>query len=280
MDYKEILFDQSGQIATITLNRQEHLNAYTQTMGREIYDALTTVENDPNLRVTIMTGAGRAFCAGQDISSGGDAFDRSIEEGAKAEEEGLPSFTRLEFYFSLKKPVIVAYNGAAVGVGVTMTLPFDIRIAAESARLGIVFTRRGLIPEVGCPWLLPRIVGVSRAAELMYTGRIISAKDALEFGLVSRVVPDDELINSARSLAEEIAVNCAPVSVALTKHMLYRFLGETDYEKAQADNHHYLEWISKQPDTGEGVKSFFEKRKPRWTMKVPDDMPNFFPIGR
>ena len=225
-------------------------------MGREIYDALTTVEKDPNICVTIMTGAGRAFCAGQDISGGGDSFDRSIEEGAKAEGEGLPSFTRLEFYFSLKKPVIVAYNGASVGVGMTMTLPFDIRIAAESARLGIVFNRRGLIPEIGCPRLLPRIVGVSRAAELMYTGRIISAKEALEFGLVSRVVPDDELMNNARDLAEEIAVNCAPVSVALTKHMLYRFLKEPDYEKAQADNHQYVEWVAKQPDTGEGVKSF------------------------
>ena len=278
MNYKEILFDQSEQIASITLNRQERLNAYTQTMGREIFDALTTVENDPTLRVTIITGAGRAFCAGQDISSGGDAFDQSIQDGVKAEGEGQPSFTRLEFYFSLKKPVIVAYNGAAVGVGVTMTLPFDIRIAAESARLGIVFTRRGLIPEVGCPWLLPRIVGVSRAAELMYTGRIISAQDALEFGLVSRVVPDEELMTTARTLAEEIAVNCAPVSVALTKHMLYRFLGETDYKKAQADNHQYLEWLAKQSDTGEGVKSFFEKRKPQWTMNIPGDMPDFFPL--
>jgi len=277
MSYKEILFDRSRQIATITLNRKERLNAYTPTMGSEIFDALKKVEDDPNIKVSIMTGAGRAFCAGQDISSGEEAFDRSIREGLTDKGE-RQTFTSLKFYFSLKKPVIVAYNGPAIGVGLTMTLPFDIRIAAESARLGIVFTRRGMIPEVGCPWLLPRIVGVSRAAELMYTGRIVSAQEALEFGLISRVVPDDRLMTTAQSLAEDIAVNCAPVSVALTRHMLYRFLSEGDYEKAERVNHQYLAWLAKQPDAGEGVRSFLEKRPPQWKMKVPGDLPDFFPL--
>jgi len=277
MSYKEILFDRSRQIAIITLNRKERLNAYTPTMGSEIFDALKKVEDDPNIRVSIMTGAGRAFCAGQDISSGEEAFDRSIREGMTDKGE-RQTFTSLKFYFSLKKPVIVAYNGPAIGVGLTMTLPFDIRIAAESARLGVVFTRRGMIPEVGCPWLLPRIVGVSRAAELMYTGRIVNAQEALEFGLISRVVPDDKLMTTARSLAEEIAVNCAPVSVAITRHMLYRFLSEMDYEKAERVNHHYLSWLAKQPDAGEGVRSFLEKRPPQWKMKVPGDLPDFFPL--
>src|SRR4030042_1275903 len=211
MSYNEILFEKPEKIATITLNRPERLNAFTWTMGQEIRQAIMEVEEDPKMRVTIMTGAGRGFCAGADLLGGAKTFDGTN----RPQEEDRPS-SLLKFYFDLKKPVIVAYNGPAVGVGVTMTLPYDIRIAAESARLGIVFNRRGIIPEVGCPWLLPRIVGISRAAELRYTGRILNAREALEFGLVSRVVPDDELMPTAWNMAKDIAVNCAPVSVALT----------------------------------------------------------------
>ena len=272
MNCNEILFEQSEQIAIITLNRPEHLNAYTNTMGEEIRDALLTVERDPNLRVSIITGAGRAFCAGQQLSDEKDDFQKAVEVGIPA-DDSKDTFPGLNFFFSLKKPVIVAYNGPAVGVGVTMTLPADIRLAAESARLGIVFTRRGTVPEVGCPWLLPRIVGLSRAAELMYTGRIIKAREALEYGLVSRVVPDNELMPAALALAEDIAVNCAPVSVALTKQMLYQFLGEPDYNQAQKVNHRYFAWIFKQPDAFEGVMSFLEKRPPHWQLQVPGDMP-------
>jgi enoyl-CoA hydratase/carnithine racemase len=241
-------------------------------MGQEIRQALMEVEKDPELRVTIMTGAGRGFCAGADLQGGANTFDGSN----RPHDESRSSL--LKFYFSLKKPVIVAYNGPAVGVGVTMTLPYDIRIAGESARLGIVFNRRGIIPEVGCPWLLPRIVGISRAAELMYTGRILNARESLEFGLVSRVVSDDQLLPTARDLAKDIAVNCAPVSVALTKHMLYQFLGETDPERAEQINHQYYAWTGKQADAKEGVVSFLEKREPRWKLKVPGDLPDFFPL--
>jgi enoyl-CoA hydratase/carnithine racemase len=275
MIYKEILFETTENIAIITLNRPERLNAYTYTMGKEIHDALLKVERDPELRVTIITGAGRGFCAGQDLSSGEDAFERSIKEGRIESEGSEGQFPSLKFYFSLKKPVIVAYNGPAIGVGVTMTLPFDIRIAANSARIGIVFTRRGMIPEIGCPWLLPRIVGLSRAAELMYLGRILSSQEALEYGLVSRVVPDEDLMKIAMEMAKEIAIHCAPVSIALTKHMLYSFLGEPDFEKAERINHKYLAWLSSKPDAREGVTAFFEKREPRWNMKVPGDMPDF-----
>ena len=274
MDFKEIIFERSGPLAIITLNRPDQLNAFTYTMGGEIREALMMVENDPELRVTVMTGAGRAFCAGQQLSEEEDVFDRAVQDSQVVKREQAV-FTSLSFYFSLKKPVIVAYNGPVVGVGVTMTLPFDLRLAAESARLAIVFTRRGVIPEVGCPWLLPRIVGVSKAAELMYTGRMISAREALDFGLVSRVVPDDELMPAARSLAEEIAFNCAPVSVALTKQMLYQFLAEPDFDKAERINHEYLAWIAKKPDATEGVMSFLERRKPSWKMGVPGDMPDF-----
>jgi enoyl-CoA hydratase/carnithine racemase len=278
MSYKEIIFEKSEQIGTITLNRPERLNAFTWTMGTEMRDALLEVDNDPDLRVSILTGAGRGFCAGADLSGGGGTFDGSNRPAPRTEEAASRPSSLLKFYFSLKKPVIVAYNGPAVGVGVTMTLPLDIRIAGESARIGIVFNRRGVIPEVGSPWLLPRIVGISRAAEIMYTGRIMNAQEALEFGLVSRVVPDDELMPTARALAKEIAVNCAPVSVALTKQMLYQFLTETDIENAERINHQYFAWAGLQADAREGVVSFLEKREPEWNLKVPGDMPDSFPL--
>jgi len=276
MDYEFIIFEVSGQVATITLNRPEILNAWTYEMGNEMWDALIKVENDPNVRVTIITGAGRGFCAGADLTRGGGTFDgtnRPREEDERRRREG----SLIRRYFSLKKPVIVAINGPVVGVGVTMILPFDIRIASESARIGIVFNRRGVIPEIACPWILPRIIGISRAAELMYTGRIINAKEALEFGIVSRVVPDDKLMDTAREIAEDILLS-APVSVTLTKIMLYQFLTETDIDKAERINHQYFGWTGLQPDAREGVVSFLQKRKPNWKMKVPGDLPDFFPL--
>ena len=276
MEYEQILFEVSDQIATITLNRPERLNAYTGRMANEMWDALTKVEENPKLRVTIITGAGRGFCAGADLSGGGDTFDRTNQPREEGERP-RPGGSLIRRYFELKKPVIVAINGPAVGVGVTMILPFDIRIAAESARIGIVFNRRGVIPEIACPWILPRIVGISKAAELMYTGRILNAKEALEFGIVSRVVPNDKLMDTAKEIAEEILL-CAPVSVALTKRMLYQFLTESDIDKAETINHKYFGWTGTKPDAREGVVSFLEKRKPEWKMKVPGDLPEFFPL--
>ena len=277
MDYEQIIFETSDEIATITLNRPERLNAWTWQMGQEVWDALYKVENDPNLRVTIMTGAGRGFCAGADLSGGGNTFDGSQRSHDEQQQRSRQQGTAISRYFSLKKPVIVAINGPTVGVGVTFILPFDIRIASESARIGIVFNRRGVIPEIACPWLLPRIVGVSRAAELMYTGRILNAQESLEFGLVSRVVPDDKLMDTAREIAEEILL-CAPVSVALTKTMMYQFLTEPDANKAELINHRYFAWTGTQPDAREGVVSFLQKRKPEWKLKVPGDLPDFYPL--
>jgi enoyl-CoA hydratase/carnithine racemase len=270
MEYTQILVEKQDYVATITLNRPEHLNAFTWTMGDELIEALREIDADPDMRVTVVTGAGRAFCAGMDMSGGGPT---SEESAPKSPEEIAEAANMAAALFKLKKPVIVAYNGPAVGVGVTMTLPLDIRIAAESARLGIVFVRRGLIPEVASPWLLPRIIGISRAAELMYTGRVLNAHEALEYGLVSRVVPDDELMPTVMEMANDIAVKCAPVCVALTKQMLYDFLGETDVEKVETINHTYLAWTIMQPDVGEGILSFLQKREPNWSMRVPDDMP-------
>ncbi|MFX1488703.1 MAG: enoyl-CoA hydratase-related protein [Promethearchaeota archaeon] len=276
MEYEQIIFETSDEIATITLNRPERLNAWTWQMSREIWDALMKVEDDPNLRVTILTGAGRGFCAGADLSGGGSTFDGS-NRPREVQEQRERGRTSIDRYFSLKKPVIVAINGPAVGVGVTFILPFDIRIASESARMGIVFNRRGVIPEIACPWILPRIVGLSRAAELMYTGRILNAQECLEYGLVSRVVPDDKLMDAARQIADEILLN-APVSVALTKVMLYQFITEPDIVKAEKINHQYYVWTGLQPDAREGVVSFLQKRRPKWKLKVPGDMPDFFPL--
>ncbi|MBY8990207.1 MAG: enoyl-CoA hydratase/isomerase family protein [Candidatus Lokiarchaeota archaeon] len=277
MDYEQIIFETSEKIATITLNRPERLNAWTWQMSMEIWDALMKVENDPNLRVTIMTGAGRGFCAGADLSRGATTFDGTERPREEQQQRARAQGGAIKRYFSLKKPVIVAINGPTVGVGVTFILPFDIRIASESARIGIVFNRRGVIPEIACPWLLPRIVGVSRAAELMYTGRILNAQESLEFGLVSRVVPDDKLMDVAREIADEILL-CAPVSVALTKTMLYQFLTETDVNKAELINHRYFTWTGLQPDAREGVVSFLQKRRPEWKLKVPGDLPEFYPL--
>ncbi|MFX1344811.1 MAG: enoyl-CoA hydratase-related protein [Promethearchaeota archaeon] len=277
MDYEQIIFETSDKIATITLNRPERLNAWTWQMGQEVWDALNIVENDPNLRVTIMTGAGRGFCSGADLSGGAGTFDPSNRSQEEQQRRARQQGTTISRYFSLKKPVIVAINGPTVGVGVTFILPFDIRIASESARIGIVFNRRGVIPEIACPWLLPRIVGLSRAAELMYTGRILNAQESLEFGLVSRVVPDDKLMDTALEIADEILLS-APVSVALTKAMLYQFLTETDVDKAESINHRYFGWTGLQQDAREGVVSFLQKRRPEWKLKVPGDLPDFFPL--
>ncbi|MFX1281821.1 MAG: enoyl-CoA hydratase-related protein [Promethearchaeota archaeon] len=276
MDYEFIIFETKGEIAQITLNRPERLNAWSYEMNNEIWDALEKVENDPNLRVTIVTGAGRGFCAGADLSRGGSTFDGS-NRPREVEERARTAASLINRYFLLKKPVIVAINGPVVGVGVTFILPFDIRIASESARIGIVFNRRGVIPEIACPWILPRIIGVSKAAELMYTGRIINAKEALEFGLVSRVVPDDKLMETAYEIADEILLS-APVSVTLTKRMLYQFLTETDIIKAERINSQYFRWTGQQPDAREGVVSFLQKRRPEWKLKVPGDLPDFFPL--
>ena len=276
MDYEFIIFETKGEIAQITLNRPERLNAWNYEMNNEIWDALEKVENDPNLRVTIITGAGRGFCAGADLSRGGSTFDGSSRP-REVDERTRSAGSLINRYFLLKKPVIVAINGPVVGVGVTFILPFDIRIASESARIGIVFNRRGVIPEIACPWILPRIIGISKAAELMYTGRIVNAREALEFGLVSRVVPDDKLMETAYEIADEILLS-APVSVTLTKRMVYQFLTETDVIKAERINSQYFRWTGQQPDAREGVVSFLQKRRPEWKLKVPGDLPDFFPL--
>ncbi len=275
--YTEILYDVADHIATITLNRPDKLNAFTNTMMRELIEAFDRVDADDDVRVVIVTGAGRGFCAGADLSGGGDTFkgggsDVQTRVGVPRDGGGLVSLR----IFECTKPVIGAINGAAVGVGVTMTLPMDIRLASDAARFGFVFARRGIVPEACSSWFLPRLVGISQAAEWVYTGRVFGANDALDAGLVRSVHPGDELLAAARALASEIAENTAPVSVALSRQMMWRMLGASHPMEAHRVDSRGIKERGKSADSREGVMSFLEKRPPVWVDKVSDGLPEIF----
>ena len=275
--YTEILYDVADHIATITLNRPDKLNAFTNTMMRELIEVFDRVDVDDDVRVVIVTGAGRGFCAGADLSGGGDTFkgggsDVQTRAGVPRDGGGLVSLR----IFECTKPVIGAINGAAVGVGVTMTLPMDIRLASDAARFGFVFARRGIVPEACSSWFLPRLVGISQAAEWVYTGRVFGASDALDAGLVRSVHPGDELLAAARALASEIAENTAPVSVALSRQMMWRMLGASHPMQAHRIDSRGIKERVKSADSREGVMSFLEKRPPVWVDKVSDGLPEIF----
>ena len=230
MSYETLLYDVDGPVLTVTLNRPDKLNAYTAVMGAELEDAFHRADADDDIRVIIVTGAGRGFCAGADISAGAGAFDTRAEGSVafatpdRPRQGGGAGFVGA--IFNCRKPSIAAINGAAVGVGLTLTLPMDIRIAAEGARFGFVFARRGLVPEAGSAWFLPKLVGLPQALNWCLRGNLISAEEALAAGLVSEVVEPDQLLPRARELALEIAGNTAPVSIALARQMLWRFSGD------------------------------------------------------
>jgi enoyl-CoA hydratase/carnithine racemase len=277
MSYSEILLAVSDGVAVVTLNRPERLNAYTPTMGHELAEAFAACDTDDAVRAIIVTGAGRGFCAGADLARGGGSFDRTAaaEYQAKPPERPWEKPRRAIAPWDVRKPIIAAINGAAVGVGATLPMQWDIRIAAESARIGFVFVRRGVVPEALSTWTLPRLVGMARAAELLLTGRLLDAREALEFGIVSRVVPDRELLPTARTLAGEIARDTAPVSVAITKWLLWHMESETDLARADDLDARAFWWTGTQPDASEGVKAFLEKRPARWSMRPSSDMPEF-----
>lgn len=284
--YQEISYEVSEHIATITLHRPDKLNAFTATMRAELIDAFDATDSDDDVRVVIVTGAGRGFCAGADLSHGADTFNADASHrGPELREEigEIDGVTRdgggtvaLRIAAS-RKPVIGAINGAAVGVGVTMTLPMDIRLAAASARFGFVFARRGIIPEAASTWFLPRIVGISQAMEWVATGRVFDADEAHEGGLVSRVLPDDELIGSARALGREIAENTSGISVAVSRQMLWGMLSaDTPWEAHRVDSLG-LTKLGAGADAAEGVSAFLEKRPARFPMRVSQDYPDFVP---
>jgi enoyl-CoA hydratase/carnithine racemase len=278
MDFQDIAYEVSEGIATITLHRPDKMNAFTGRMMHEIISALDMTDADDNVKVVIFTGSGRAYCAGADLSSGGETFakggsDVQTKQGVPRDGGGLVS---LRIFESLK-PVIGAINGAAVGVGVTMTLPMDIRLASDTAKFGFVFAKRGIVPEACSSYFLPRIVGIQKATEWVFTGRVFSAQEALEGGLVRSVHPADELLAVARELAREIAENTAPVSVALSRRMLWRMLGASHpMEAHRADSRGIME-RGRSADSKEGVMSFLEKRAAVYPDRVSDGLPNIFP---
>jgi enoyl-CoA hydratase/carnithine racemase len=279
MEYTQIMYEVADHIATITLNRPEQLNAFTGVMMREVIDAFDRVDADDDVRVVIVTGAGRGFCAGADLSGGGETFSRGGSDEIP-EDVGIPrdggGLVSLRI-FECTKPVIGAINGAAVGVGVTMTLPMDIRLASEHAKFGFVFARRGIVPEACSSWFLPRLVGISQAAEWCYSGRVFPAAEAERGGLVRSVHPAAELLPAARAIATEIAENTAPVSIALTRQMLWRMLGASHPMDAhRVDSRGILE-RGRSADAREGVMSFLEKRPPEFPVKVSEGLPNIFP---
>ncbi len=284
MAFEQITTEVADGILTITLNRPERLNAWTATMGRELIEAFDQADADDEVRAIIMTGAGRGYCAGADLASGGETFDyraRAAEASLLSETGGeVPRDNGGQFtlrIFASTKPVIGAINGPAVGVGATMTLPMDVRLAADDARMGFVFARRGIVPEACSSWFLPRVVGISRAMEWVSTGRVFLAQEGLDAGLLRSLHSADELIPAARALAREIADNAAPVSVALARQMMWRMLGAQHPLVAHRADSRGMLARGQSADAAEGITAFLEKRPAHFPDRVSDGLPDIFP---
>ncbi|HUE26469.1 MAG TPA: crotonase/enoyl-CoA hydratase family protein [Solirubrobacteraceae bacterium] len=276
MEAEQIIAEAQDGVLTITLNRPERMNAWTETMARELIEAFDRADADDEIRAVIVTGAGRAFCAGADLERGGETFDWRAREGAPAVPRDNGGQLTLRIFKSTK-PVIAAINGPAVGVGITMTLPMDIRLAAEDAKFGFVFARRGIVPEAASSWFLPRVVGISQAMEWVSTGRVFSAQEALQGRLVRSLHPKDEVLEAARSIAREIADNTAPVSVALARQLMWRMLGAPHPMAAHQADSRAMFVRGQSADVVEGVTSFLEKRPAKFTDKVSAGLPEVFP---
>ena len=279
--YDEITYAVDGAVATLTLDRPDRLNAFTGRMMQEMISAFDEIDADDRVRAVVVTGAGRGFCAGADLGAGGATFDSDAQSGGSAPPEmeqrdggGLLTLR----IFECTKPVIAAINGPAVGIGATMTLPMDIRLASTQSKFGFVFARRGIVPEACSSWFLPRLVGISQATEWCYTGRVFGPDEALAGGLVRSIHEPDELLGAAQALAEEIAHNTSAVSVALTRAMLWRMLGESHPMAAHEVDSPAIAYLGKSADAREGVVSFLEKRPAEFTDTVSSDMPPFYPF--
>ena len=275
--FETLLYDVADGVATVTLNRPDRLNAVNTTLIRELVEAFDRADRDDDVRAVIVTGAGRAFCAGADLGGGGQTFAGRPGAAERAEDHrdggGLVTLR----IFDMTKPVIAAINGPAVGFGITMTLAMDVRIASTAARIGFVFSRRGVVPEACSTWFLPRLVGIAQAAEWAYTGRVFGAEEARAGGLVREVVAPDALMPAARALASEIAQNTSAVSVALIRQMLWRMLGAEHPREAHRIDSLGMWHTGRSADAHEGVTSFLEKRPPRFTGRPSKDMPPFYP---
>jgi len=285
MEFECILYDVKDKVLTITLNRPDRLNAYTGQMQSNLIEAFDKAGKDDDIRAIIVTGAGRGFCAGADLGAGGNTFNREVRNN-KGETEGIkedPEWMRdgggrtTLAIFDCPKPIIAAFNGPAVGVGVTMTLPMDIRIASEEAKFGFVFARRGLVPEAASSWFLPRVVGVNKALEWTFSGRVFSPEEAKEGGLIRSIHPADKLLEEANKIAQEIVENTSAVSVAMTRQMLWKLLGADHPMEAHKVDSRAIYELGQGGDAKEGVESFLEKRPPEFPSKVSEDMPEFYP---
>ena len=277
MTHSTIIADIADGIMTITLNRPDRLNAFTNEMRLEMTEALDAADADDRVRGIIVTGAGRGFCAGADLASGGDTFNAEARTdrpgGLQADGGGLLTLR----IYECRKPIVAAINGPAVGIGVTMTLPMDVRLAADDARFGFVFARRGIVPEACSSYFLPRIVGISQALQWCYSGRVFDAAEALDAGLVQSLHPKEDLLPAARAIIREIADNASPLSVTMIRHMLWRMLGADHPVQAHNLDSRGVYHLGRGPDSREGVEAFLEKRPAEFRGRVSSDMPDFFP---
>jgi enoyl-CoA hydratase/carnithine racemase len=276
-ELETVLVAVDAGVATLTLNRPDAMNAFDPTMDREFHEAMWLLEDDEAVRVIVVTGAGRAFCSGIDLSAGADVFGADAHEAHDtAQGVDSDSVPDRSAFWTMRTPIIGAINGAAVGAGLTVPMLFDLRIVAADAKLGFVFARRGIVPDANIHWLLPRMVGVERALELLVTGRMFTGEEAVTMGLALKAVPKDEVLAEAQALAREIATWSAPAASGLVKQLVYEFLGETDRKAAFARETKVIWWSGEQPDAMEGVMSFLEKREPVWStskhVELPEDL--------
>ena len=273
MSYETLLYEVSEHVATITFNRPEKMNTWNAQVASELSEAMLKANTDDEVRAIVLTGAGRAFCAGADLERGGDTFSNRDESGGRQSDEGRN--TRNVYPNEIDKPVIAAINGAAVGVGMTYPMLCDIRLASEGAKMGFVFTRRGMMPELAAHLIVQRVAGLSNAADILLSGRIFTSEEALEMGIVSKVFPKDQLLDAAHKMAKDYA-NTAPASVAITKHLLWQGLDSSPKKMMEAEGPSFA-WLGNQPDAKEGIMSFLEKRAPAWELSaqdVPDEFKN------
>ena len=272
--YEQILTEVDGAVAVVTLNRPERMNAWTWQMSTELTHAFNTFDADDKIRAIVVTGSGKAFCAGADLVAGGG--------GETFSGRGLGDRRELAKRYpgprkppnELSTPIIAAINGPCVGAGLTMPLEWDIRIAADDAKLGFVFNRRGIMPDADLLWYLPKLIGLSRALDLLLTARLFTGEEAADWGLVSRSVPRDEVLSTGLEIAKDIARNVGPVSAAITKKLAYRFLNETDRAEALRFQSELFAWSGRQDDAREGIMAFMEKRDPEWKMSKTRDLPS------
>jgi enoyl-CoA hydratase/carnithine racemase len=269
--YEHILFAVEDGVATITLNRPKRLNAFHFALGAELASAYARCDEDDAVRAVVLTGAGKAFCAGADMGGGDKTFD-DVEGSRRAVDPG--SEVRRLAAYQVRKPVIAAINGHAVGVGLTLAMQCDLRLVASDAKLAFAFVRRGIIPELGSHSILPRVIGFSRAADLLLSGRTFRGEEAARLGLASEALPADAVVPRAQEWARDVAVNAAPASVAIAKRLLWEGVTETPRE-TMAKEKPLLAWVGKQPDAAEGVRSFLERRPPEWKLRASTDLPEW-----